>query len=135
MLLQPRDYLSSFLLYGMMILAVVGIFGANVHMEIPMVTGWTDTLTKTIGGKSNLGTLFPALFITVACGACSGFHSLVASGTTCKQISSEKDAKIIGYGAMIIESALAVISLIAVGTVWHDHHRRLCRRHTGRHHT
>lgn len=119
MLLQPRDYLSSFLLYGMMILAVVGIFGANVHMEIPMVTGWTDTLTKTIGGKSNLGTLFPALFITVACGACSGFHSLVASGTTCKQISSEKDAKIIGYGAMIIESALAVISLIAVGSVWH----------------
>ena len=119
MLLQPRDYLSSFLLYGMMLLAVIGIFGANSHMEIPMVTGWTDTLTKTIGGKSNLGTLFPALFITVACGACSGFHSLVASGTTCKQISSEKDAKIIGYGAMIIESALAVISLIAVGSVWH----------------
>ena len=119
MLLQPRDYLSSFLLYGMMLLAIVGIVGANAKIELPMFTGWTDTLTKTIGGKSNIGTLFPALFITVACGACSGFHSLVASGTTTKQLSSEKDAKTIGYGAMIIESALAVVSLIAVGAVWH----------------
>ncbi|HPS75237.1 MAG TPA: carbon starvation protein A [Oscillospiraceae bacterium] len=119
MLLQPRDYLSSFLLYGMMILAIFGICGAHPNVELPAVTGWTDTLTKTLGGKSNIGTLFPALFITVACGACSGFHSLVASGTTTKQISSEKDAKTIGYGAMIIESALAVISLIAIGAVWH----------------
>lgn len=119
MLLQPRDYLSSFLLYGMMILAIFGICGAHPNVELPAVTGWTDTLTKTLGGKSNIGTLFPALFITVACGACSGFHSLVASGTTTKQISSEKDAKTIGYGAMIIESALAIISLIAIGAVWH----------------
>ena len=119
MLLQPRDYLSSFLLYGMMLLAFFGIIGAHPNVELPAVTGWTDTLTKTLGGKSNIGTLFPALFITVACGACSGFHSLVASGTTTKQISSEKDAKTIGYGAMIIESALAVISLIAIGAVWH----------------
>ncbi len=118
-LLQPRDYLSSFLLYGMMILAFFGIIGAHPNVELPAFTGWTDTLTKTLGGKSNIGTLFPALFITVACGACSGFHSLVASGTTTKQISSEKDAKIIGYGAMIIESALAIISLIAIGAVWH----------------
>ena len=119
MLLQPRDYLSSFLLYGMMLLAFFGIIGAHPNVELPAVTGWTDTLTKTLGGKSNIGTLFPALFITVACGACSGFHSLVASGTTTKQLSSEKDAKTIGYGAMIIESALAVISLIAIGAVWH----------------
>lgn len=118
-LLQPRDYLSSFLLYGMMILAFFGIIGAHPNVELPAVTGWTDSLTKTLGGKSNIGTLFPALFITVACGACSGFHSLVASGTTTKQISSEKDAKTIGYGAMIIESALAIISLIAIGAVWH----------------
>lgn len=118
MLLQPRDYLSSFLLYGMMILAVVGILGANSAIKIPAFTGWTDQFTTQVGGKSSLGTLFPALFITVACGACSGFHSLVASGTTTKQINSEKDAKIIGYGAMIIESVLAVISLIAVGSVW-----------------
>lgn len=80
-LLQPRDYLSSFLLYGMMILAFFGIFiavftGAS-EFEIPAFSGWTDNVT-------NLGTLFPALFITVACGACSGFHSLVASGTTAK---------------------------------------------------
>jgi len=119
MLLQPRDYLSSFLLYGMMLLAFFGICGAHPNVELPAVTGWTDTLTKTLGGKSNIGTLFPALFITVACGACSGFHSLVASGTTTKQISSEKDAKTIGYGAMIIESALAIVSLIAIGAVWH----------------
>ena len=118
-LLQPRDYLSSFLLYGMMLLAFFGIIGAHPNVELPAVTGWTDTLTKTLGGKSNIGTLFPALFITVACGACSGFHSLVASGTTTKQLSSEKDAKTIGYGAMIIESALAVVSLIAIGAVWH----------------
>ncbi|MEA4947926.1 MAG: carbon starvation protein A [Oscillospiraceae bacterium] len=118
-LLQPRDYLSSFLLYGMMILAIFGICGAHPSLELPAVTGWTDTLTKTLGGKSNIGTLFPALFITVACGACSGFHSLVASGTTTKQLSSEKDAKTIGYGAMIIESALAIVSLIAIGAVWH----------------
>lgn len=119
MLLQPRDYLSSFLLYGMMLLAIFGIIGANPNVELPAVTGWTDTLTKTLGGKSNIGSLFPALFITVACGACSGFHSLVASGTTTKQLNSEKDAKVIGYGAMIIESVLAVVSLIAMGAVWH----------------
>ena len=118
MLLQPRDYLSSFLLYGMMILAIFGIIAANPTIGLHAFNGWTDTFTKTVGGKSNIGTLFPALFITVACGACSGFHSLVASGTTTKQLNSEKDAKVIGYGAMIIESVLAVVSLIAVGAVW-----------------
>ena len=111
-LLQPRDYLSSFLLYGMMILAVVGILisGAtgSATFEIPAFTGWT----------TKIGTLFPALFITVACGACSGFHSLVATGTTSKQLNSEADAKPIGYGAMLIESALGVVSLIAVGMVF-----------------
>ena len=121
-LLQPRDYLSSFLLYGMMILAIVAIFGATFAkagtLAIPAFTGWSDDLTKSFGGASNLGTLFPALFITIACGAVSGFHSLIGSGTTSKQLSSEKDAKVIGYGAMIVESALAIISLIAVGTVW-----------------
>ena len=109
MLLQPRDYLSSFLLYGMMIIAVVGIFGSNMTVELPMVTGWQG-LTGT--------TLFPTLFITVACGAVSGFHSLIGSGTTSKQLNSEKDAKVIGYGAMIVESGLAIISLIAIGVVF-----------------
>lgn len=108
MLLQPRDYLSSFLLYGMMIIAIVGIVGSNMTIELPAFTGWT----------ASTGTLFPTLFITVACGAVSGFHSLIGSGTTSKQLNSEKDAKVIGYGAMIIESGLAVISLIAIGVVW-----------------
>jgi len=108
MLLQPRDYLSSFLLYGMIILAIIGVFGSNMSVEIPAFTGWK---------LENGNTLFPVLFITVACGACSGFHSLIASGTTCKQINSEKDAQVIGYGAMIIESALAVLSLLAVGVI------------------
>ena len=111
-LLQPRDYLSSFLLYGMMALALVGIaisgFTGTATFEIPAFTGW----------KTGIGTLFPALFITVACGACSGFHSLVATGTSSKQLSNERDAKPIGYGAMLVESALGVISLIAVGMVF-----------------
>ena len=111
-LLQPRDYLSSFLLYGMMILAVISIVGGTftgaATVQIPAFTGW----------KTSGGTLFPALFITVACGACSGFHSLISSGTSSKQIDNEKDAKVIGYGSMIIESALGVISLIAVGVVF-----------------
>lgn len=121
-LLQPRDYLSSFLLYGMMILAVVSIIGGTFtgagNLAIPAFTGWSDKLTKEFGGASNIGNIFPALFITVACGACSGFHSLISSGTSSKQINNEKDAQIIGYGSMIIESALAVISLIAIGVVW-----------------
>ncbi len=111
-MLQPRDYLSSFLLYGMMALALIGIissaFTGNATFEIPMFTGWSNSL----------GTLFPTLFITVACGACSGFHSLIATGTTSKQLANEGDAKKIGYGSMLIESALGIISLIAVGMVY-----------------
>ena len=112
MLLQPRDYLSSFLLYGMMAVATVGIIGSGMKVELPAFTGWTAHAT----GAS----LFPTLFITVACGAVSGFHSLIGSGTTSKQLDSEKDAKVIGYGAMIVESALAVIALIAVGVVFKE---------------
>ena len=107
-LLQPRDYLSSFLLYGMMIIALISIIGGSF-------TGAATVELPAFTGKAGL---FPTLFITVACGAVSGFHSLIASGTTSKQLDSEKDAKIIGYGAMIVESALAIISLIAVGVVW-----------------
>ncbi len=111
-LLQPRDYLSSFLLYAMMGIAVIGIlvaaFTKNAQFTIPAVTGW----------KTGIGTMFPALFITVACGACSGFHSLISTGTTSKQLKNEKDAKPIGYGSMLIESALGIVSLIAVGMVY-----------------
>ena len=110
-LLQPRDYLSSFLLYAMMIVAVVGIF----------MSAFTGTAEFTIPAFTGKSGLFPALFITVACGACSGFHSLIASGTSSKQLANEKDAKIIGYGSMLIESALAIISLIAVGMVFNKY--------------
>ena len=118
-LLQPRDYLSSFLLYGMMIIAFVGVLGAgimgqNTALEIPMFTEWKDPMT-------GLGTMFPALFVTIACGAISGFHSLVGSGTTAKQLDHERDAKPIAYGGMLIECALALISLCAVGYVWADY--------------
>ncbi len=118
-LLQPRDYLSSFLLYGMMIVAVVGILGAGItghaHMDIPAFTGFKDTLAPT---GSSLGYMFPALFVTIACGAISGFHSLVGSGTTAKQLDRESDARPIAYGGMLIECALAIISLCAVGFIW-----------------
>ena len=110
-MLQPRDYLSSFLLYAMMAIAVGGIiYAAASHsatFQLPAFNGWT----------TGIGPLFPTLFITVACGACSGFHSLIATGTSSKQLSNEKHAKPIGYGSMLIESALGVISLIAVGMI------------------
>lgn len=112
-MLQPRDYLSSFLLYAMMLIGFVGIFvgtfsSRDVAFSIPAFTGFK------VGGNF----IFPTLFITVACGACSGFHSLIASGTTSKQLDSEKTAKAVGYGSMLIESALGIVSLIAVGVVW-----------------
>lgn len=118
-LLQPRDYLSSFLLYGMMIVAVVGIVGAHPTIDIPAFTGFVDQATN--GSGVSLGTLFPALFITIACGAISGFHSLVGSGTTAKQLDNEKDARPIAYGGMLIECALALISLCAVGYIWKEY--------------
>lgn len=118
-LLQPRDYLSSFLLYGMMILAVVGIIGCHPSIDtMPAFTGFTDTLAPT---GTSLGYLFPALFVTIACGAISGFHSLVGSGTTAKQLNNERDARPIAYGGMLIESALAIISLCAVAYIWKDY--------------
>lgn len=111
-MLQPRDYLSSFLLYAMMLVAIFGIiscaFTGNATFQIPAFTGWSN----------KLGTLFPTLFITVACGACSGFHSLISTGTSSKQLDNESHAKAIGYGSMLIESALGIISLIAVGMVY-----------------
>ena len=114
MLLQPRDYLSSFLLYSMIAIGLIGIvlsaFTGNTTFELPLFTGW----------HTAIGPLFPALFITVACGACSGFHSLIATGTTSKQLDSEKNAQAISYGAMLIESGLGIISLIAIGMVSHQ---------------
>lgn len=105
LLLQPRDYLSSFLLYGLIVIAVVGIIAANPEIKM-------DTQVQM--STEDLGYIFPVLFVTIACGAISGFHSLVASGTTSKQINKEKDAKVIGFGGMLIESFLAIIAVGAV---------------------
>ena len=101
MLLQPRDYLSSFLLYVALIGGVVGIFIVRPTLVYPAYTSF----------KTGVGFLFPMLFVTIACGAVSGFHSMVASGTTAKQLDNEKDTRIVGYGAMLIEGVLAVVSL------------------------
>ncbi len=106
-LLQPRDYLNSFLLYALLIGGVGGLFFANAHVALPAFTHF----------KTDIGYLFPVLFVTVACGAISGFHSLVASGTTAKQLNNETDAKIIGYGGMLIESLLAILALMAAATM------------------
>lgn len=103
-LLQPRDYLNSYLLYAMIAFAVIGIFLYRPTIQL-------EAFTSFMPSKNNF--LFPMLFITIACGAVSGFHSLVSSGTTSKQVDSEKDLKLVGYGAMLIEGLLAVVSLIS----------------------
>ncbi|MDO9552397.1 carbon starvation protein A [Rhodonellum sp.] len=104
-LLQPRDYLNSFLLYGLILSAVVGVFIANPEIVMD---------NEVHLSSENLGYIFPVLFVTIACGAISGFHSLVASGTTSKQLDKESDAKIVGFGGMLIESFLAIIAVGAV---------------------
>lgn len=104
-LMQPRDYLSSFLLIFMILGAVVGIFVTQPDMNLQAFT------TFNVDGKM----LFPMLFVTIACGAVSGFHSLVSSGTSSKQIRNEKDMLPVGYGAMIVESLLAVAALVVAG--------------------
>ena len=109
-LLQPRDYLCSFLLYGVTGAAIAGIILANPSLSLPGFTSF----------ETQLGYLFPALFITVACGAISGFHSLVASGTTAKQIDNEKNILPIGYGGMLIECVIAIIALVCVGILYSD---------------
>lgn len=105
LLLQPRDYLNSYLLYGMMIAAVAGVIVADPDIKMS---------TEVQVSSESLGYVFPVLFVTIACGAISGFHALVASGTTSKQLDKESDAKIVGFGGMLIESFLAIISVGAV---------------------
>ena len=106
-LLQPRDYLNSFLLYLLIIGAVLGIIFGNPKLSLHMIGPF----------KTRLGYMFPILFVTVACGAISGFHSLVASGTTAKQLDKETDARIVGYGSMLMEGLLAVVALLAAGVL------------------
>ena len=107
LLMQPRDYLSTFLLIGMIVGAVVGVVVANPAMNLPAFTAFN------VGGKN----LFPTLFVTIACGAVSGFHSLVSSGTSSKTVKNEKDMLGISYGAMLVESLLGVIALVVAGSV------------------
>ncbi len=105
LLMQPRDYLSTFLLVGMIIGAVLGVFVAHPSMNLPAFNGFT------VSGSN----LFPTLFITIACGAVSGFHSLVSSGTSSKTISNEKDMLSVAYGSLMVESLLGVVALVVVG--------------------
>ncbi len=114
-LLQPRDYLNSFLLYAMMIGAIIGLLFYRPTIQMPAFTGFNVDGTW----------LFPMLFVTVACGAISGFHSLVGSGTSSKQINSEGDAQIIGYGAMLIECLLAIIAIITAAYLTGDKFKEL----------
>lgn len=105
-LLQPRDYLNSYLLVAMILAAIVGVFVAQPSVNLPPFTSFV------VKGQS----MFPILFVTIACGAVSGFHSLVSSGTASKQIKNEKNMLPVSFGAMLMESMLAVIALIAVAS-------------------
>lgn len=103
---QPRDIMTTYMFVGMIASSVIGLIVAHPTMNLPTYTGFTN---------EKLGNLFPILFVTVACGAVSGFHSLVSSGTSSKTISNEKDMLKVGYGAMVLESLLAVIALCVAG--------------------
>ena len=107
LLMQPRDYMTTFMLLGMIAGAVVGVVVAHPSMQLNAFNGF----------NVNGSTMFPTLFVTIACGAVSGFHSLVSSGTSSKTISNEKDMPMVGYGAMVVESLLGIISLVVVGAV------------------
>lgn len=111
-LLQPRDYLNSYLLIAMIVGAVSGILVYNPSMNLPSFTGF-----KLVGTNGSVSYLFPTLFVTIACGAVSGFHSLVASGTASKQIKNEKNILPVSFGAMLLESLLAIAALIAAGFI------------------
>ncbi|MBU8898639.1 carbon starvation protein A [Corallococcus sp. M34] len=108
LLLAPRDYLSTFLKIGTVLLLAVGILLAMPELRMPALTRFTDGT-----GPVFAGGLFPFLFITIACGAVSGWHSLISSGTTPKMLANERDARMVGYGAMLMESFVAIMALIA----------------------
>jgi carbon starvation protein len=120
MLLCPRDYLSSYLKIGTILMLVAGIMIVNPAVEMPMLTDVTPKAV-TIGGDTFgrvvPGSLFPFVFITIACGAISGFHALVASGTTPKMIDKETDCRMIGYGAMLMEGLVGITALLAASAL------------------
>lgn len=107
LLMQPRDYMTTFMLLGMIGGAVIGVLVAHPSMQLNAFNGFV------VDGNC----MFPTLFVTIACGAVSGFHSLVSSGTSSKTISNEKDMPMVGYGAMVVESLLGILSLVVVGAV------------------
>ena len=108
LLLAPRDYLSTFLKLGVVILLAIAIVITHPQIKMPAVTQFVDGTGPLFGGK-----VFPFVFITIACGAISGFHSLIASGTSPKLISNERDVRLVGYGSMALESFVAIMALIA----------------------
>ncbi len=107
-LMQPRDFLSATFLYAIMVLGLIGALATRREFDMPAFTGFHS---------ENLGTLVPFLFITVACGACSGFHSMVASGTTSKQLRRESDVRRVAYGGMLVEALLATFAIGCVAVV------------------
>ena len=111
LLMQPRDYMTTFMLKGMVPGAVLGVVVAHPSMNLNAFNGFT------LGSGASKQMLFPTLFVTIACGAVSGFHSLVSSGTSSKTISNEKDMPMVGYGAMVVESLLGIVALVVVGAV------------------
>ena len=112
LLLAPRDYLSTFLKIGTIVGLAIGVIFISPQLKMPALTQFIDG-----SGPVWSGSLFPFLFITIACGAISGFHSLIASGTTPKMIQTETDARFIGYGAMLMESFVAIMALVAAATL------------------
>ena len=108
LLLAPRDYLSTFVKLGTIGLLAIGILVLHPTLHMPALTRFTDGTGPVFAGK-----IFPFAFITIACGAISGFHSLISSGTTPKLIARETEIRMVGYGAMMAESAVAVMAIIA----------------------
>lgn len=108
LLLAPRDYLSTFIKLGTVILLAIAIVILSPDLKMPALTQFTDGTGPIFGGK-----VFPFVFITIACGAISGFHSLIASGTTPKLLANERDLRMIGYGGMILEAFVAIMAMIA----------------------
>ena len=112
LILAPRDYLATFLKIGVIVGLAIGIVILNPELKMPAVTQFIDGT-----GPVWKGSVFPFLFITIACGAVSGFHALIASGTTPKLLANEKDARFIGYGAMLMESFVAIMALVAASII------------------
>ncbi|MDR2195636.1 MAG: carbon starvation protein A [Gallionellaceae bacterium] len=108
LLLAPRDYLSTYIKLGTVVLLAIAIVLLQPHVKMPAITQFIDGTGSIFGGE-----LFPFVFITIACGAISGFHALIASGTTAKLIASEKDIRMIGYGGMLLESFVAIMAMVA----------------------